>query len=175
MKVGPRLIARIALFSALIYVLSWGTSFLPNVSLAFFVAFAAGYLMGVIPGVLTGAIGMWLFTSMNPFGPAVPPVAAAQVIGLAGSGLIGGLVGRGRASQSDTPPGSIPLVLCSLACTVVYYLPVTVIDAWFAQPFWPRLIGGLPYVAVSIAANAIIFPLLFPVTVRINRLRKGDR
>ena len=42
MIVGPRLIARIALFSALIYVLSWGTSFLPSVNLAFFIAFAAG-------------------------------------------------------------------------------------------------------------------------------------
>ena len=62
-----RLIPRIALFSALIYVLSWGTSYLPNVNLVFFIAFMAGAFWGLIPGVLVGAIGMGLWTTFHPF------------------------------------------------------------------------------------------------------------
>jgi hypothetical protein len=175
MIVGPRLIARIALLSALIYVLSWGTSYLPNVNLAFLIAFAAGYLWGFWPGVAVGAIGMGLWTGFNPFGPAVLPVAVAQVIGLAGSGAAGALVGRRFFERTNPDITRSALVLSAMICTLIFYIPVTVADAWFFQPFWPRIIGGLPYVAISLGANALIFPLLFPSAVRINRRRKTDR
>ena len=70
MIAAPGLITRIALFSALIYVFSLGTFYLPNINLAFFIAFSAGFLWGKLPGALAGGVGMWLWTSFNPNGPA---------------------------------------------------------------------------------------------------------
>ena len=162
-----RLVTRIALFSALIYVLSWVTSYLPSVNAAFFIAFSAGYIWGAGPGIAVGALGMWLWTSFNPLGPAALPIAASQIVGLAACGLVG-RVFRPIVSPSHKHSSRfMVLLLAALVCTLVFYTPVSIIDAWVFQPFWPRLIGGLPFVAISLAANAVVFPLLFGATRRI--------
>lgn len=160
--------ARVALFAALVYVLSWGTSFLPNVNLAFFITFAAGFLWGCTPGFLVGMVGMWLWTSFNPYGPAMPPVAIAQVIGLAACGLVGGwyrYLNRARSTNFTTLPW---LILAAVLCTGLFYLPVTTIDAWLFQPFWPRFYSGLIFAGISLVANLFIFPLLFGVVRYLN-------
>jgi hypothetical protein len=174
MTTRARLVTRIALLSALIYVLSWATSYLPNVNLAFFIAFMAGFLWGIQAGIPVGAVGMGLWTGFNPFGPALLPVAAAQIAGLALCGLLGALfqpvligpVGKGRPVPA--------LLLAALLCTLAFYIPVLLADAWVLQPFWPRFLGGLPFAAISLAANLIIFPLLFHATRRITE-REGVR
>jgi uncharacterized membrane protein len=84
-----RLITRIALFSALIYVLSWGTSYFPNLNFIFFIVFVAGFLWGVVPGMLVGLIGMGLWTAFNPYGMAVPPIMLAQMLGASAGGVVG--------------------------------------------------------------------------------------
>lgn len=160
----PSLIARIAVFAALVYVLSWGTSYLPNVNLVFFIVFSAGFLWGVLPGVLVGTIGMGLWTLFNPYGPAAAPVAVAQVLGAAGSGIVGGLYRRTEWRQRASYPAVFNLLAAAVLCTVLFYLPVNLVDAWVFQPFWPRFIGGLIWGGISLVANGVIFPLLFPTT-----------
>lgn len=162
-----RLIARIALFSALIYVLSWVTSSLPNVNAAFLIAFSAGYIWGAWPGIAVGAVGMWLWTSFNPLGPAAPPIAGAQIIGLAACGLVGRLFRPLMSLHQPMAGRNAFLLLAAAACTLIYYLPVSVVDAWVFQPFWPRLIGSLGFAGISLIANLIIFPLLFGAVRRI--------
>ncbi|HOP08076.1 MAG TPA: hypothetical protein PLF13_12375 [candidate division Zixibacteria bacterium] len=156
------LIARIAVFSALIYVLGLGTTLLPNVNPAFFIIFVAGMIWGLVPGVLVGAVGMGLWTLFHPFGPAMPPIMLAQVSGAAASGVIGAFFDLTDWQSYGLWRRSLILVLYSLMCTVLFYLPVTVVDAYLFQPFWPRFIGGLPWVLIGMASNAVIFPLLFP-------------
>lgn len=166
MNLEPRLISRIALFSALIYVLSYATAYLPNVSFVFFIVFAGGYLWGAWPGILIGLLGMWLWSSFNPFGPAALPLLAAQMIGAGAGGMIGAFLHR-QSDHGRRPPGVVKLVLAAVVCTVVYYLPVNGVDAWLYQPFWPRFIGGLPWAAISVVSNVLIFPLLFGVVTRL--------
>lgn len=156
-----RLLTRIALFAALIYVLSMATAFVPNVKLVFFLIFAAGFLWGASAGLLVGAIGMGLWTTFNPYGPAGIPVMIAQIIGAAAGGLVGHLFGRFRWKSWKTFVLFPVLALCGLICTVLFYLPVSLVDAWLYQPFWPRIIAGLPWVGLSIVSNLIVFPLLF--------------
>ena len=167
MSSGARLITRIAVFSALVYVLSWGTSYLPNVNLAFFVVFCAGYLWGAAPGLLVGAVGMGLWTNFNPYGPATLPVMLAQVVGMATCGLVGSVYQRTFARLLCHAQGSLMLILAGMTCTVVFYVPVSLVDAWVYQPFWPRLWAGLAFMGVSLGANVIIFPLLFAVLRRL--------
>jgi uncharacterized membrane protein len=162
-----RLIARIALFSALVYILAYATAFLPNISLMFFVVFAAGFLWGALPGLLVGLIGMGLFSIFNPSGPAPAPITLSQMIGAALCGLTG--AAYARSSWRTTPPLLRTLVLgfLGIVCTALYFVPVSIADAWVFQPFWPRLLGGLTFNLISVAANAIIFPLLFLPLVRL--------
>lgn len=156
------LISRIAIFSALIYVLGLSTTYLPNVNLAFFVIFVAGMTWGFIPGVLVGAVGMGAWTMFHPFGPAMPPIMLAQISGAAASGAVGAFFDLTDWQSYSKVRRAIVLILYSLQCTLLFYVPVTVVDAYLFQPFWPRLIGGLPWVLIAMASNAVIFPLLFP-------------
>lgn len=165
MKRAPRLITRIALFSALCYVFGWLFLWLPNVSLMFFVVFSAGFLWGSGPGMAVGAIGEWLFTFFNPNGPTDPFTTAVQVIGMALGGLIGAAFGRLRFHEGSVAGRSVRLVIAGLACTAVFFVPVSIIDAWLYQPFWPRLITGLTWTLASFVANGAAFPLLFPATL----------
>ncbi len=167
---SPRLISRIAIFSALVYVLSWATAFMPNVNLIFFVVFTAGFLWGPAAGVLTGLVGMGLWTNLNPFGPALPPIMVVQCFGAALSGLVGAAFQRSR--WREIKPGGrriTLLVLLSGVCTVLFFVPVSAVDAWLFQPFWPRFITGLTWAISSLVSNALIFPLLFPVTLQLYR------
>lgn len=161
------LVARIALFSALVYVLSWGTSYLPNVNFIFFIVFSAGFLWGAVPGSLVGLIGMGLWTVFNPYGPAPAPIMMAQVIGAAGSGLVGAVFRRSNWQRGQAPALAGRLILSAFLCTVIFYLPVNMVDALLFQPFWPRFVGGALWAAISLGFNVLIFPLLFQATKRL--------
>jgi hypothetical protein len=52
-------------------------------------------------------------------------------------------------------------------CTLLFYIPVNFVDAWVFQPFWPRFVAGMLWTVVSLGFNAVIFPLLFKVAVRL--------
>ena len=161
------LVARIALFSALVYVLSWGTSYLPNVNFIFFIVFSAGFLWGAASGILVGLIGMGLWTAFNPYGPAPAPIMLAQVIGAAGSGLVGAVFRRSNWQRGQAPTLAGRLILSAFLCTVIFYLPVNMVDALLFQPFWPRFLGGALWAAISLGFNVLIFPVLFQATKRL--------
>ncbi len=156
-----RLVPRIALLVALIYVLSWGTSLLPNINLIFFFVFIAGFTWGTIPGIITGGLGMALWTIFNPYGPAATPVMLAQIIGASLSGPVGGFFRYRNLETKSKIFQNIVLVIAALSSTIFYYLPVNLVDAWVFQPFLPRFITGMGWSLISIVGNAIIFPLLF--------------
>lgn len=161
---NPLMISRIALFSALVYVLSWGTSYFPNLNFIFFIVFTSGFLWGAGPGALVGLVGMGLWTAFNPFGPAPIPIMMAQLIGAASSGPVGYWFSRTNWSAMSKRRLAVALVACAIACTVLFYLPVNLADAWLFKPFWPRFLSGLLWMMISLLSNAVIFPLLFKVT-----------
>ncbi len=157
----PFLLARIALFAALVYVLSWGTSYLPNVNFIFIIVFSAGFLWGLIPGMAVGAIGMGLWTLFNPYGPAPLPIMLAQTIGASGSGIVGALFRRVGWAGFGKSQLIIALVIAACLSTLLFYVPVNVIDAWLFGPFTERFVGGMLWAGISLGFNIIIFPLLF--------------
>ena len=158
-----RLITRIALAAALIYVLSLAALWLPNVNPIFFVVFAAGYLWGGSAGFLVGAVGMGLWSGLNPYGPALLPVMLAQMFGAGASGPVGAIFRRAEISCSQWWLKSLLLVIAALVCTICCQVPVSVVDAWMFRPFWERLLTGLAWGLPVLISNAIIFPLLFHV------------
>ena len=159
---GVRLIPRIGLFAALIYVLSWATSLLPNVNLIFFIVFSAGFMWGKAAGMLVGFIGMGLTTFFNPFGPAPLPIMVIQMVFISLSGFIGALFIIPNSSQKKKIRLYLLLSFYSVICTLCYFIPVNLVDAWLFQPFWERLYIGLLWSLISVVSNIFIFTILFP-------------
>ncbi|MBI5265850.1 MAG: ECF transporter S component [candidate division Zixibacteria bacterium] len=158
-----RLIARIALFAALVYVCSWMLAMIPNVKVTFFIIFTAGFVWGAPAGMLVGAVGTGLWSLFNPYGPVAIPILVAQVAGSALCGLVGTIFRSTGLYDGSTLFVRTALIICGLLCTLAYYLPVSAVDAWVFQPFRERLLAGIPWVGIALASNAIIFPLLFGV------------
>lgn len=156
-----RLIPRIALFSALIYVISYGAAFIPNVNPIFLIIFSTGFMWGASSGFATGIIGMGLWTFFNPYGPAQLPVMMAQMIGAGLSGLVGANYYPLYKKTKNKIFIITSVVIASIICTLLYFIPVNLIDAWLIQPFWPRFVTGMGWSLVSLISNIIIFPLLF--------------
>lgn len=159
-----KLLTRIALFSSLIYIMSWVTSVYPNVNLLFFIIFTAGFLWGKTAGFVTGAIGMGLWTLFNPYGPANPLTMLAQVVGAGSGAFCGALFAKINWEKSNLFLIFIYLEISAVICTFLFYLPVNMIDAWMYGPFWERFVGGMIFASVSFISNMIIFPILFPVS-----------
>jgi len=165
MNTGLRIITRVAVFAALVFILSYFSSFLYNINPSFFIVFAAGFVWGVWPGIGIGVIGFFLWSTFNPFGPAPFPVLISQMIGISFSALIGGLAVKMIKVDKFNYKIIMTLALCGMLCGLSYHLVVDVVDAYLFQPFWPRLIGGLLFSLITVVSNSIIFPLLYPALV----------
>lgn len=160
----PRLIARIALFAALVYVTSWVLAALPGIKLTFFIIFTASYVWGIVPGIFVGMIGTGLYTTFNPFGPAPLPIMFVQILGSGLCGVVGAIFSRPLKSIHSQVILRATLVVVGLLCTSAYHLPVDLVDAWLFQPFKERFLASLPWTLTAVGTNMLIFPLLFDAT-----------
>jgi uncharacterized membrane protein len=86
----PRTIALLGVLTAWVAALGFVLSPVPNVELMTLSTFLAGALLGVSGGALVGSLAMAIFSGLNPYGMAPPPVFVSQVIGLACVGAVGG-------------------------------------------------------------------------------------
>jgi uncharacterized membrane protein len=160
-----RLIARIALFAALVYVFSWMLAMIPNVKVTFFIIFTAGFIWGSGAGMLVGMVGTGLWSLFNPNGPPASVwTLIAQMFGSALCGTVGTLYQLSGWRDCSPMVVRIGLVLCGAVCTAVYFVPVNLVDAWISGRFLEWLIASIPFTALALVSNAIIFPLLFGVT-----------
>jgi uncharacterized membrane protein len=162
MMTKTKQLARVAVFSALVFAFCFLSSFVPNVNPAFFVIFAAGFLWGVWPGVTVGAVGYFIWIIANPYGPSPLPLLLSQIVGIGFSGILGALARRFLKDIRWNFSTAVVMAVCGLLSGLVYHVVVDVVDAWLYQPFWPRLLAGLVFSLITIISNAIIFPLFFP-------------
>lgn len=162
MMTKTRRLARVAVFSALVFAFCFLSSFVPNVNPAFFVVFAAGFLWGWWPGVAVGAVGYLIWILANPYGPSPLPLLLSQIIGISFSGMLGTLARKVFKEIRWNRYAAVIMAVCGLLSGLAYHVVVDVVDAWLYQPFWPRLVAGLAFSLITIVSNAIIFPLFFP-------------
>ena len=167
-----KIITRVAIFAALVFVFSYATVLIPNVNLSFFVVFSAGFLWGHWPGVGIGVIGFFLWSNFNPSGPAPPPVLISQLIGISFSSVVGVLMSSWISIGQRNLKLIFLLLFSGFLCGFLFHLTVNIVDAYIFQPFWPRLIGGLLFSLITIISNCIIFPLLYPVLEYLYRKEK---
>ena len=173
MRTDGKFAARVALFSALAYVSALISVYIPNVSLIFIVVFAAGALFGLTAGLMVGGLGMFLWTVFNPYGMASLPITISQIAGMMLVGGLGATIAGSSVVRKVVSHGFFVFGLLGLVAGLIFQIIVSLVLAWLYGPFWPSLLSNLSFALLTILSNAIIFPLCYPLLVRLkNRERR---
>jgi len=151
-----RTIVVTAVLIALAVALGFGMIHVPNVELITLIVFISGHLLGPRIGLAVGAVAMGLFTTLNPMGMPVLPLALTQVAAMALIGLLGGgtrlWIGRGRSWTR--------MALCGLLATLFYDLITNLVMAvslGMIGQLARVLIAGLTFSLLHMISNTVIF------------------
>jgi len=160
-----------ATFVSLAVALGFAFVQVPNVELVSLVIFFSGYFLGPRRGLLIGLLSMGLFTTLNPMGIPMVPVAMAQICSMAVIGLAGGLL---RTWISGTISW-IRLAITGLACTLFYDLTTTVamaLSLGLISKLLSVLAAGLAFCILHMVSNIVVFaavgPFLSMIAPRVN-------
>ncbi len=145
----------------------------PNVEFLTFVIFSSGYLLGMIEGMIVGIVSMTIYTSLiTPYGLPPLPIALAQILSMAMIGFAGGLVCQLRLVTSFK--SFIPYLtmgLMGLVLTVIYDLFTNLAVAYVMGQFLPVIIAAIPFAAVHVLSNSIIFVVFAPVLLKMSKIQ----
>lgn len=165
--------ARVALFSALAYVAALASFYIPNVSLIFIVIFISGAIWGLHAGLIVGGMGEFLWTFFNPFGMAPLPMTLAQIGGMMIVGALGASVYKSSRLKKTTPAGFALFAFLGLAAGLSFQLIVNGVDTLLYGQSWTYLMAGLGFSLATIVSNILIFPVCYPLTVKIAAKESG--
>ena len=150
--------------------------YVPNVELVTLIIFLAGFLMGTKYGLITGIIGEFLFSALNPFGSGLlfPPMLIAQVLSMAFVGFAGGIAGKWLPFRKFSKKYILIFGIIGFLITLVYDIFVSAaypISAGFGLNETVGIIlSGIIFSVMHIAMNVMVFSILFPVIViRLNK------
>jgi hypothetical protein len=160
-------LAKIGGLLAAAFVLKLPLIGLPNVEPFTLVYFFIGFRYGIFWGGAVAAIGEFLYSTLNPFGVALPPVMVAQVAGMAAAGVAGGLAARFDPYRIFTSPRRWGLALTAAAITLFYDVLTNVAMFWTLGNLWVWLVAGVPFSALHIVSNSLLFAFAFPVLGKI--------
>ncbi len=167
-----RKVIRAALFTALSVALGFLLAAVPNVELMSLSVFLGGVFCGPRVGSLVGVLSESLFSLLNPLGPALPPLFAAQLAGFALVGLVGGLLGpRLRPGRSGAVLVS---ALAGLVLTLIYDALTNAATAFIA--LGPRrlveglggvFVAGALFMVIHVGVNTAVFAAAVVPVVRV--------
>lgn len=138
----------------------------PNVEPLTLAFFALGYAHGARWGAFVGIVGEAIFATFNPMGMTIPQVWAAQVIGMGLVGMSGGLA---RPFYDPIRSDRIRAGFAAAAGivgTLAFDILTNLAFAATIGPFWPVMIAAIPFAAIHVLSNALLFALVFPILSR---------
>ncbi len=156
-------LVRMGFFVALALALGFALAHIPNVELIMLTIFLSGCFLGKFKGMLVGSVAMALFSFFNPLGPAVMPVAGAQVIGMGlvgfGGGVMGKRIGRVRSILAKgallAGGGFFLTFFYDLLTNLAFALAFGLRREWYVV-----VVGGLTFSLVHMVSNLLIFALV---------------
>lgn len=164
------------LFVALAVGMGYALAQFPNVELVTAIVFLSGYFGGWKMGGSVGAIAMFIYSTFNPYGMAIPPVLAMQICGMAISGIAGGVFG------SVSHPTAGWRLIATLAgfgffLTTLYDFLTTLGGIIIIQlssqslvetahAFAAAVVFGIGFYIMHIVSNTIIFGAFVPIVLR---------
>jgi hypothetical protein len=150
-------LSKVAVFTAVAVAVGYLFAAVPNVEGISAVSFFAGYLLGYGPGAAVGALSIMMFSLFNPLGPPVPPVLLAQLVAMGLVGISGAFWRRliRRFGKPEIFAVALGALLTFGYSVAVDYGFAVSIGRW-KHPL-PVIVAGIPFSAVHIISNALIF------------------
>jgi LytS/YehU family sensor histidine kinase len=167
-------IALVAIFAALAIGGNYALSAVPNIELSSIMVFLSGFLFGPAIGGLVALIAMIIYQIWNPWGAFLPPIGLAVIGCTVFIGVIGGILGKTlqQFDYSDNQWFLIPTLFGILLTLLFDLITNFAYTLTFGMPFIVALITGLPFTAVHVISNAILFGLVTqPVTRTVHQLQ----
>ncbi|RKY49493.1 MAG: hypothetical protein DRP86_05175 [Candidatus Neomarinimicrobiota bacterium] len=161
-------------FLALFWGLAYAFLYVPNVEFILFIAFLSGFLLGWIRGVFVALLGELVFSVANPMGSglAYPPMLMAQLLGfgiVASAGF--GLRPVVRNIRTEKKMLIFLFGAAGLVLTFVYdsltSLAFPLASGFTGPQIWVTYLSGLPFYAIHILSNTLIFAILGPILIQI--------
>jgi predicted anti-sigma-YlaC factor YlaD len=84
-------------------------------------------------------------------------------------GGMGGVLYRRRILEQASSAGYVVFALTGLASGLVFQVLLNGVSAFLYQPFWPSFVAGLTFSLLTIISNAFIFPVCYPLVVKLAR------
>ena len=143
---------------------------IPNLELMSLVVGLAGVALGARLGAVCGALAAGIYSLGSPYGVPAIWILVAQMVGLAGIGVLTGLwmaKGKQRAAVGGRSSGVPAALVLGLVGTTWYEL-VTNAGVLMGFDLDPSvvLVGALPFFLVHLGSNLVIFGALFPPLAR---------
>jgi LytS/YehU family sensor histidine kinase len=167
-------VALVAIFAALAIGGNYVLSAIPNIELSSIMVFLSGFLFGPVIGAFVAFIAMIIYQIWNPWGAFIPPIGLAVIGCAVFIGIIGGILGKAlqRFDYSDTRWFLLPALFGILLTLLFDLITNFAYSVTFGMPFIVALITGLPFTAVHVISNAILFGLVTqPVTRAVHQLQ----
>ena len=158
-----RWVAVTAIMSALALVGNYILVAIPNVELGSGVLFLTAYLFGLQMGFWCVLVVSIIYAFFNPWGPFIPTIWIAQIVGWLFMVLTGYLMRRQRSDTKWTRSMILEISLVGAVVTFFFDLVTTLgYSIWFGIPFFLAVIAGLAFIVMHVISNAIIFPAIVP-------------
>jgi hypothetical protein len=168
----------IGLLVALCVALGYLLATIPNVELVTTSIFISGYLTGAVSGIVIGGLAMGLYSILNPYGMAPPPLFLAQILSYAIIGGVGGILGRWihrigwKQAFLFGACGFCFTVMYALLTTLAYVLTVGNQEVLF----WGSLLRGIGFYVTHMITNTLFFLTVVPFILnRLTRLGWDSR
>jgi hypothetical protein len=152
-------------------VLGWALAGVPNVELLTLTGFLGGWVLAPLRGAVAAGLGALFFSLLNPFGPPLPAVLAAQVAGLALVGAAGGWVRSAvvrRPGISGWRPSRWTVLWLGTTGALLTLLYDAGTNAGHAlamglgKRILPTILAGISFAVLHVASNGVLFAVLGP-------------
>ncbi len=145
---------------------------IPGVEFMTLNAVLAGAALGPLTAMGVGALSAALYSLASPFGPPVPLILAAQVLGMGAAGLFGGLAAPAVRRLPWTPAVAVSAVLGIVLALLTDLLTNLAVVVAYDMPLVATLAGGASVTLLHLGTCAVGFGALLPTLAqRLARLR----
>ena len=136
---------------------------IPNVELGSGILFVTAYLFGLSMGFWCVLVVSIIYAFFNPWGPFIPTIWLAQIVGWFFMVLTGYLMKRQYRNTDWTKTMMLEIALVGAVVTLFFDLVTTLgYSIWFGIPYFVAVVAGLAFIILHVVSNAIIFPSIVP-------------
>jgi len=169
-----------ALLVALTVSLGYLLAAVPNVELMTISLFLSGYLLGPALGAGVALGSALLYGLLNPLGPALPPLLAAQALGFVAAALGGAALGPLLAGLSSRARAAALAGFCGFGLTAFYDLATNLASYYLVTAgesslgLGTFLVGGGVFMVVHLLWNTALFSTAAAPALRVLARRRWE-